>query len=82
MARRYKLIALIFIISTLAVIEIAKFHKSADIYATQQEVAELKQEVNVLRKQLKEETHPARIQQRTMNWILNQGEFEGSNSNG
>lgn len=78
MARRYKLIALIFIVSTLAFIEIAKFHKPADIYATQQEVAELKQEVEDLRKQLKQETHPARIQQRTMNWILEKGEFEGS----
>ncbi|MHC1718511.1 MAG: hypothetical protein AB9883_07640 [Acidaminococcaceae bacterium] len=79
MVRHYKLIALILIVSTLAFIHIMRInHKPADIYASQQEVAELRKEVHDLREQLKQETHPARIQRRTMDWILQQGEFEGS----
>lgn len=79
MARCYKLAALILIISTLVFIHIVKInHNSAEVYATQQEVAELRKEVMDLRKQLKQETHPASIQHRTIDWILQQGEFEGS----
>ena len=79
MARRYQLIALILIISTLVFIHIMRInHKPTDVYASQQEVAELRKEVHDLHEQLKQETHPARIQRRTMDWILQQGEFEGS----
>ncbi len=80
--RNSKMLVLILIISTLAFINITRInHKPADIYATQQEVTELRKEVHDLRKQLKQETHPARIQRRTMDWILQQGEFERGNSN-
>lgn len=70
--------AILIVIPIALIIATISNMRPADNYASQQEVTELRKEVHDLHEQLKQETHPARIQRRTMDWILEQGEFEGS----
>ena len=54
----------------IAIANYVRVHIPAPEYASRYEVLELKKEVAELREEIKRETDPARIQQRTLKYIL------------
>ncbi len=66
-----KEVAIIIILSIIiAVANYIRVHVPPPEYASRYEVLELKKEVAELREEIKRETDPARIQQRTLKYIL------------